>query len=280
MRMVALPGGETVPALGQGTWYMGERRGDTAKQADALRLGIDLGMTLIDTAEMYASGGAEEVVATASSGLRDRLFIVSKVLPQNASRGGVAAACERSLKRLNTDRIDLYLLHWRGGHPLAETVAAFEALKAAGKIRYWGVSNLDTADMRELLAVPGGAGCAADQVLYHPNSRGIEFDLLGWCADHKIPVMAYSPLGHDVRRLLGSPALRAVAARHGATPAQVAIAWGLRGGGNVISIPKAADAAHVRENAAAAEISLTADDLAAIDAAHPPPTRKQGLDLL
>ncbi|WP_428535235.1 aldo/keto reductase [Rhodopila sp.] len=279
MRTVALPGGETVPALGQGTWYMGERRGDVARQADALRLGIDLGMTLIDTAEMYASGGAEHVVATASARLRDRLFIVSKVLPQNASRSGVPAACERSLKRLNTDRIDLYLLHWRGGHPLAETVAAFGALQAAGKIRYWGVSNLDTADMRALLGVPGGAGCAADQVLYHPNSRGIEFDLLGWCADHKVPVMAYSPLGHDVRRLLGSPALRAVAARHGATPAQVAIAWGLRGG-NVISIPKAADAAHVRENAGAAELNLMAEDLAAIDAAHPPPTRKVGLDLL
>ena len=279
MRTVELPGGETVPAVGQGTWYMGERRGDVAKQADALRLGIELGMTLIDTAEMYASGGAEQVVAMASAGLRDRLFIVSKVLPQNASRSGVAAACERSLKRLSTDRIDLYLLHWRGGHPLAETVAAFESLKAAGKIRYWGVSNLDTADMGELLAVPGGAACAADQVLYHPNSRGIEFDLLDWCADHKIPVMAYSPLGHDVRRLLGSPALRAVAARHDATPAQVAIAWGLRRG-NVISIPKAADAAHVRENAGAAEIKLTAEDLAAIDAAHPPPAGKVGLDLL
>ena len=189
------------------------------------------------------------------------------------------AACERSLKRLQTDRIDLYLLHWRGGHPLAETVAAFEALKAAGKIRYWGVSNLDTDDMEELLGVPGGGGCAADQVLYHPDSRGIEFDLLPWCAEHRMPVMAYSPLGHNVRRLLGSRALQAVAQRLGATPAQVAIAWGLRSG-NVISIPKAADVAHVRENAGAADIMLTADDLAAIDAAHRPPTRKVGLDLL
>jgi len=279
MRTVELPGGETVPALGQGTWYMGERRGEAAKEAAALRLGVDLGMTLIDTAEMYASGGAEQVVAQASAGIRDRLFIVSKVLPQNASRTGVPAACERSLKRLNTDRIDLYLLHWRGGHPLAETVAAFEALKAAGKIRYWGVSNLDTADMQELLSVPGGAGCAADQVLYHPDSRGIEFDLLPWCADHKVPVMAYSPLGHHVRRLLRSAALQEVARRHGATPAQVAIAWGMRAG-NVISIPKAADAAHVRENAGAGEIVLTAEDLAAIDAVHPPPQRKVGLDLL
>ena len=279
MRTVALPGGETVPALGQGTWYMGERRGEAEREADALRLGVDLGMTLIDTAEMYANGGAEQVVAQAVAGIRDKVFIVSKVLPQNASRAGVAAACERSLKRLRTDRIDLYLLHWRGGHPLAETVAAFEALKAAGKIRYWGVSNLDTADMKELLGVAGGAGCAANQVLYHPDSRGIEFDLLPWCAEHRIPVMAYSPLGHQVRRLLGSSALQAVAQRHGATPAQVAIAWGMRSG-NVISIPKAADAAHVRENAGAVEIALTAEDLAAIDAAHRPPSRKVGLDLL
>lgn len=279
MRSVELPGGETVPALGQGTWYMGERGSEAKREADALRLGIDLGMTLIDTAEMYASGGAEEVVAQAAAGIRDRLFIVSKVLPQNASRTGVPAACERSLKRLQTDRIDLYLLHWRGGHPLAETVAAFEALKAAGKIRYWGVSNLDTSDMQELLGVPNGAGCAADQVLYHPDSRGIEFDLLPWCEGKRIPIMAYSPLGHHVRRLLGSSALQAVARRHQATAAQVAIAWGLRHG-NVISIPKAADVAHVRENAAAAAIALTAEDLAAIDAVHKPPKRKMGLDLL
>ncbi|MEA2776912.1 MAG: hypothetical protein QOF90_2318, partial [Acetobacteraceae bacterium] len=211
MRTVALPGGQTVPAIGQGTWYMGERRTDTQREADALRLGIDLGMTLIDTAEMYASGGAEEVVAQAVSGIRDRVFIVSKVLPQNASRSGVPTACERSLKRLRTDCIDLYLLHWRGGHPLAETVAALEALKAAGKIRYWGVSNLDTDDMDELVGVQGGNGCAANQVLYHPDSRGIEFDLLPWCSHHRIPVMAYSPLGHHVRKLLGSSALQAVA---------------------------------------------------------------------
>jgi diketogulonate reductase-like aldo/keto reductase len=200
-------------------------------------------------------------------------------LPQNASRSGVPAACERSLKRLRTDRIDLYLLHWRGGHPLAETVAAFEALKAAGKIRYWGVSNLDTDDMQELLGVPGGPACAANQVLYHPDSRGAEFDLLPWCADHTIPIMAYSPLGHNVRRLLGSSALQAVARRHNATPAQITIAWGLRDG-NAISIPKAADPAHVRENAAAAAIQLTAEDLAAIDAVHRPPKRKVALDLL
>jgi diketogulonate reductase-like aldo/keto reductase len=279
MRTVTLPGGETVPAVGQGTWYMGERSRDAAREADALRLGIDLGMTLIDTAEMYASGGAEAVVARAVAGQRDRVFIVSKVLPQNASRTGVPAACERSLKRLQTDRIDLYLLHWRGGHPLAETVAAFEALKAAGKIRYWGVSNLDVADMEELMAVPGGTACATNQVLYHPDSRGIEFDLLPWCTQHSTPIMAYSPLGHNVQRLVRSPALKAVAARHGVTPAQVAIAWGLRSG-TVISIPKAADTAHVRENAAAADLVLTQQDLAEIDAAHRPPARKKPLDLL
>jgi diketogulonate reductase-like aldo/keto reductase len=279
MRTVSLPGGETVPALGQGTWYMGEKRGDPKREVDALRLGIDLGMTLIDTAEMYASGGAESVVAEAMSGQRDKVFVVSKVLPSNASFAGVRTACERSLKRLRTDRIDLYLLHWRGGTPLAETVAAFQALRAQGKIRYWGVSNLDTEDMRELAGVPDGLSCAANQVLYHPGSRGIEFDLLPWCGAHATPIMAYSPLGHEVRHLLGSKALRAVAARHGVTPAQVALAWGLRHG-SVISIPKAADAAHVRENAGAAAIALTADDLAEIDAAHPPPKRKQPLDLL
>lgn len=279
MRTVMLPGGETVPALGQGTWYMGERRGEAASEVAALRLGVDLGMTLIDTAEMYASGGAEEVVAQAVQGIRDRVFIVSKVLPQNASRSGVPAACERSLKRLRTDRIDLYLLHWRGGHPLSETVAAFEALKASGKIRYWGVSNFDTGDMKELFGAPAGSACASNQVLYHPDSRGIEFDLLPWCSDHGIPLMAYSPLGHNVRRLLGSRALQAVAGRHDATAAQVAIAWGMRSL-RVISIPKAADAAHVRENAGAAAIELTAEDLAAIDAVHRPPSRKVGLDLL
>src|SRR3984957_34288 len=279
MRTVALPGGETVSALGQGTWYMGERRGDAAKEADALRLGVDLGMTLIDTAEMYAGGGAEQVVAQAVSSIRDQVFIVSKGYPQNASRSGVPVACERSLKRLNTDRIDLYLLHWRGGHPLAETVAAFEALRQAGKIRHWGVSNLDVSDMEELFRAPGGDNCAANQVLYHPNSRGIEYELLPWCEQRQVAIMAYSPLGHTTRQLLRSPALVAVATRHGVTPAQVALAWGLRFP-HVISIPKASDPGHVRENAAAIDVVLTAEDLAEIDAAHRPPGRKQPLDLL
>lgn len=277
MRNVTLPDGTQVPALGQGTWHMGERGGAAKAEIAALKLGIELGMTLIDTAEMYGNGGAEEVVAEASAGQRDKLFIVSKVYPHNASRDGVPAACERSLKRLRTDRIDLYLLHWRGSHPLAETVEAFDKLRAAGKIRYWGVSNFDTNDMRGLVRLPHGADCAANQVLYHIGSRGIEFDLLSWCAEHTMPVMAYSPVGQG-GSLLRSRALAAVAKRHDATPAQIAIAWTMRHA-NVISIPKASDPSHVRQNAAAGAISLTEADLAEIDAAHQPPSRKQSLDI-
>jgi diketogulonate reductase-like aldo/keto reductase len=278
IRSVALPDGTEVPALGQGTWRMGEGARPAAEEAASLRLGIELGMTLIDTAEMYGDGGAEAVVGTAMAGMRDRVFLVSKVLPGNASRAGVAAACARSLRRLGTDRIDLYLLHWRGGTALAETVAAFEALRREGKIRYWGVSNFDPDDMTELMAVPGGEACATDQVLYSPEHRGIEFALLPWCAAQRMPVMAYSPVGQG-GRLLRHPTLAAVAARHGATPAQVAIAWSLRRPG-VISIPKAGDAAHVRENVAAASLLLTAEDLAEIDRAWPPPKRRQALAML
>jgi diketogulonate reductase-like aldo/keto reductase len=276
-RTVALPDGVVVPALGQGTWHMGERGSAAKAEAAALRLGIDLGVTLIDTAEMYGNGGAEEVVAEAIAGQRDKIFLVSKVYPHNASRDGVPAACERSLARLKTDRLDLYLLHWRGSHPLAETVGAFEKLREAGKIRAWGVSNFDVNDMQELARLKAGGACATNQVLYHPDSRGIEYDLLPWCAEHRVPVMAYSPIG-QAGRLLRSAALREVAKRHDATPAQIAIAWGLRHP-NVISIPKAVDPAHVRENAAAGEIVLTEEDLAAIDAEHPPPRRKQSLDM-
>ena len=227
---------------------------------------------------MYGDGGAEEVVGRAIAGQRDRVFLVSKLYPHNASRTGVPAACERSLKRLGVDQIDLYLLHWRGSVPLAETVIAFEALREAGKIGAWGVSNFDTDDMEELSALAGGDGCATNQVLYNPSARNIEFDLLPWCAGRHVPVMAYSPVGQG-GRLLRAPALAVIARRHGATPAQVAIAWTLRSS-TVISIPKAGDAAHVRENAAAADIALTAADLAAIDAAFPPPRRKQGLAML
>jgi diketogulonate reductase-like aldo/keto reductase len=277
-RTVRLPDGTEVPALGQGTWHMGERGSAAATETAALKLGIELGMTLIDTAEMYGNGGAEEVVADAAQGQREKLFIVSKVYPHNASRSGVPAACDRSLKRLRTDRIDLYLLHWRGSHPLADTVAAFEKLRTAGKIRYWGVSNFDTSDMQELETLAGGANCASNQVLYHVGSRGIEFDLLDWCARQRMPVMAYSPVGGQGARVLRSRALAAVAKRHNATPAQIAIAWTMRHG-NVIAIPKASDPAHVRENAAAGAIELTGEDLAAIDAEFPPPKRRQSLDI-
>jgi diketogulonate reductase-like aldo/keto reductase len=278
MQRVSFPDGVSVPALGQGTWKMGEHRPSRRAEADALRLGLDLGLALIDTAEMYGDGGAEEVVAEAVDGRRAEAFIVSKVYPHNASRRGVAAAAERSLRRLRTDRIDLYLLHWRGGVPLEETVAGFEDLREAGKILRWGVSNLDTDEMEELFGFAAGRACAANQVLYNPEARGIEFDLMPWCRERNIPVMAYSPVGQG-GRLLRNAALRAVADRHGATPAQVALAWALRQRG-VIAIPKASDPAHVRENAAAARLALTAEDLAAIDQAFPPPARKRPLAML
>jgi diketogulonate reductase-like aldo/keto reductase len=278
MRTVRLPDGTEVPALGQGTWHMGENSKSSAQEVEALKLGIELGMTLIDTAEMYGSGGAEQVVGRAVAGQRDRVFLVSKVLPQNASRNGTRTACENSLRRLGTDRIDLYLLHWRGSNPLIETVEAFEALKAQGKVGRWGVSNFDVDDMRELARLAAGGACAADQVLYHPGSRGIEFDLLPWCRERGMPIMAYSPIGQG-GRLLRSKSLAGVARRHGVAPAQVAIAWGLRHS-EVVSIPKASDTAHVRENAAAADLTLDAEDLAAIDAEFPEPRRKQSLGIL
>ena len=276
MRTLRLPDGTEVPVLGQGTWKIGEGERSRLDEAAAIRLGIDLGMTLIDTAEMYGEGSSEEVVADAIAGQRDRVFLVTKVYPHNATRRGTAAACERSLKRLRTDHIDLYLLHWMGSAPLSETVAEFEKLKAAGRIRAWGVSNLDTDDMEELAEV--SSACATNQVLYNPEHRGIEFDLLPWCAKRAMPIMAYSPVG-QAGRLLRAPVLAKIAARHDATPAQIAIAWSLRHPG-IISIPKAGDATHVRLNAAAADIALTPADLAEIDAAYPPPRRKQPLAML
>ena len=272
-----LPSGVAVPVLGQGTWKMGERRDRFAGEVAALILGIELGMTLIDTAEMYASGGAEAVVGEAIAGRRDDVFLVSKVLPSNARRAATIRACEASLVRLGTERIDLYLLHWRGGVPLAETVDAFETLKASGKIGDWGVSNFDVGDLEELTALDKGEAVAANQVLYHPGSRGIDFDLLPWQRRRGIAVMAYSPLGEG--GLASDPSLRAVAERHGATAAQVALAWTLRGDG-VISIPKASREDHVRANRAAADIRLTEQDLADIDAAFPPPRRKEPLAMV
>jgi diketogulonate reductase-like aldo/keto reductase len=278
IRTTALPDGTLVPILGQGTWRMGERSGAFGREVEALKHGIELGMTLIDTAEMYGSGGAERVTAEAIKGRRTAVQIVSKVLPHNASRAGTLAACRASLERLGIETLDLYLLHWRGPHPLKETVAAFEELRAAGEIRAWGVSNFDVEDMEELFAVPGGKNCATNQVLYHLGARGIEYDLLGWCAAHHLPVMAYSPLGSD-GRLLRHPALAAIARAHGATPATVALAFVLARP-TVIAIPKASDLSHVADNRAAAELVLTAEDVAALDRTFPPPKRKVGLEMI
>ena len=274
---VTLKGGEAVPALGQGTWQMGENGSRRAGEIEALRAGLDLGLTLVDTAEMYGEGAAEELVAEAIRGRRDEAFLVSKVYPHDAGRRGVAEACERSLRRLGTDRIDLYLLHWRGGVPLAETVAGFEDLVRAGKIRRWGVSNFDTDDMRELFAVPGGEACATNQVLYNVTRRGPAFDLIPWMAERAMPLMAYSPV--EQGRLPRGGALDTIARKHGVGPFQVALAWLLRQPG-VIAIPKAGRAEHVRDNHRALALDLAAEDLARIDAAFPPPARKRPLEML
>ncbi len=277
IRTTLLPCGQAVPVLGQGTWRMGEGRRPKAEEAAALRLGLDLGLTLIDTAEMYGNGGAEEVVAHAIAGRRDEVFLVSKALPSNASRAGVVKACERSLKHLGTDRIDLYLLHWRGGVPLAEAGEAFEALVRDGKIRRWGVSNFDVDDMEELEALSGGAGVQTNQVLYNLTRRGVEFDLVPWCRQRGIPLMAYSPV--EQGELADDAVLARIAGRHGATPAQVALAWTIRHDG-VVAIPKASRPEHVRENAAAADIVLAAEDLAELDRAFAPPTRPRPLEMI
>jgi diketogulonate reductase-like aldo/keto reductase len=277
MRSVKMTSGDTVPVLGQGTWCLGDDRRRRADEIRALQQGVDLGMTLIDTAEMYGDGLSEELVGEAVAGRRGEVFLVSKVLPENASAKGTVAACERSLRRLRTDRIDLYLLHWRGGVPLAETLAGFDRLMHDGKIRHWGVSNLDLVDMQELLALPGGDGVQTNQVLFNVSRRGIEFDLLPWCRARRMPVMAYSPI--EQGRILRDPALRAVADRHGATPAQVALAWLARQDG-VIVIPKAGTADHVRENHRALGVDLLASDLAELDRAFPPPSRRRPLEML
>jgi diketogulonate reductase-like aldo/keto reductase len=267
-----LPSGEHVPALGQGTWNMGEDRRRRRAEIAALRLGIDLGMRLIDTAEMYADGEAEKIVGAAIAGRREKVFLVSKVLPEHATRRGTIAACERSLKRLDADRIDLYLLHWREQEvELAEVLEAFTALVRAGKIRHWGVSNFDVEDMQELVRLPGGKAVAADQVMYNLDRRGIEHDLVPWCRRRRIPVMAYSPL--DEGRLLRSRDLERIAQQLEATPSQVALAWLLRQQ-NVIAIPKSASEAHVRENFAALDLRLGKENLAALDRAFPRPKRK------
>ena len=263
--MVAFPGGRQVCPLGQGTYQMGRRR---AEEIQALRRGVDLGLTLIDTAEMY---GTEDLVGEAVRTCRPKAFIVSKVLPGNASYEGTKLACERSLRRLGTDYIDLYLLHWIGRHPFAETVRALDELRQEGKILQWGMSNLDVADMERILALPCGTDCATDQVLYNLRDRGVEYDLIPWCQARHIPVMAYTPLGEG--RLRNHSTLQEIARRHSATPVQVMLAWVMRMPG-VMAIPKASSAAHVEENAGALALSLTDDDLLAIDRAFPAPVRK------
>ncbi|CAM3554046.1 Oxidoreductase [Bordetella sputigena] len=276
-RTITFPDGHTVPALGQGTWFMGESQTRAKAEVHALQAGIDAGLTLIDTAEMYANGAAEEIVGRAIQGRRDQVFLVSKVLPGNASRRGVARACEASLRRLGTDRIDLYLLHWRGPHPLEETVQAFEELVGQGKIARWGVSNLDSDEMHELAALPQGDRVQTDQVLYNLGRRGIEFDLLPWCQSRGIPVMAYSPI--EQGRLLHDPTLKRVGERHGITAAAAALAWVLRQPG-VMAIPKTGSQEHLKENLACLDVALTEKDLAELDQAFPPPKRKRPLEML
>jgi diketogulonate reductase-like aldo/keto reductase len=276
-RQVMLPNGEAVPALGQGTWQMAEDASRRGQEIEALRLGLELGMALIDTAEMYGEGAAEELVSEAIAGLRDQVFLVSKVYPHNASRSGVVQACERSLRRLGTDRLDLYLLHWRGAVPLEETLAGFEELRRSGKIRHWGVSNFDTNDMEELARISGGDDCAANQVLYNVTRRGPEFDLIPWMAEHRMPLMAYSPV--EQGRLPRSGALQAIGVKHRASPFQIALAWLFRQP-HVIAIPKAGSANHVRDNHRALEIKLDSDDVQRIDAEFSPPGRKGPLEMI
>ncbi|MFZ9298772.1 MAG: aldo/keto reductase [Hylemonella sp.] len=280
MKTVRLPSGEQVSALGQGTWFMGEQAAARQQEIAALRLGMDLGMTLIDTAEMYADGRAEEVVGNALSdrpSRRDAAFVVSKVYPHNASRRGTIAACERSLKRLQTDRIDLYLLHWRGQHPLAETVQAFEALKSSGKIRHWGVSNLDADDMAKLWQVPQGQHVAANQVLYNLGRRGVEWGLLPWLKQHGVATMAYSPI--EQARLLRHKGLQAFASENCISPAQAALAWLIAQAG-VIAIPKSSSEQHLRDNALAQDMQLTPAQLAELDRLFAPPRGPSALEVL
>ena len=275
--LVTLPSGARVPTLGQGTWNMGDDAARRQEELAAIRLGVDLGMTLIDTAEMYGQGKSESLVGEAIDAIRDDVFLVSKVLPSNAGRRAAIAACERSLRQLRTDRIDLYLLHWRGGTGLHETVDAFETLKQDGKIGAWGVSNFDMDDMRELVGLEAGKAVAANQVLFNLTRRGIEYDLLKWLRARSIPVMAYSPL--EQGRLVGHKELDQVARRHGATTAQVALAWVLAQP-DVIAIPKASTVEHVRENAGARDIVLDAGDMALLDRAFPPPGRPCALEMI
>ena len=276
-KLVTLPSGESVPSMGLGTWHMGERIGNPKTEVDALIRGLDLGATLIDTAEMYARGGAERVVGSAIKGRRDDVFIVSKILPHNASFDGTIRACENSLQRMEIESIDLYLLHWPGNHPLESTVSAFEQLKTDGKIKHWGVSNFDTNDMQELYGIPDGKNCQINQVLYNLSRRGIEWDLLPWCRSKVLPIMAYSPI--EQGRLLENKKLKALASEIGVSAAQLSIAWSIRKN-DIITIPKASNLEHVSQNIDAWTIKLESAILDELDKLFEPPVRKKGLDIL
>lgn len=274
---VRLPDGVAVPALGQGTWTMGEKPSEASREVESLRRGLELGMTLIDTAEMYAEGGAERIVAQAIEGRRESVYLVSKVYPWNASRRGTIDACRRSLDRLQTDSIDLYLLHWRGEHPLADTVEAFEQLRAEGLIGAWGVSNFDVSDMEELLQVPSGKNVAVNQILYNLNRRGPEFDLLPWCRERDIPIMAYSPV--DQGALIANADLIHLAKAYQATAAQIALAFLIRQG-DIIAIPKTSRVHRVEENRAAIDLAITDQDWQTLDRLFPPPKTKVPLEMI
>ena len=276
-KLVTLPSGESVPSMGLGTWHMGERIGNPKTEVDALVRGLDLGATLIDTAEMYARGGAERVVGSAIKGRRDDVFIVSKILPHNASFDGTIRACENSLQRMEIESIDLYLLHWPGNHPLESTVSAFEQLKTDGKIKHWGVSNFDTSDMQELYGIPEGKNCQINQVLYNLSRRGIEWDLLPWCRSMGLPIMAYSPI--EQGRLLENKKLTVLASEIGVSAAQLSIAWSIRNN-DIITIPKASNLEHVSQNIDAWTIKLESAILDELDKLFEPPVRKKGLDVL
>ncbi|WP_082210202.1 aldo/keto reductase [Paenibacillus durus] len=279
---ISLPDGATVPRIGQGTWNIGDNASRRKEEVEALRLGIELGMTLIDTAEMYGEGRSETVVGEAVQGIRDKVFLVSKVYPHNAGLKRIAKSCEDSLKRLRTDRLDLYLLHWRGRVPLEETVEGMERLVQQGKIARWGVSNFDTDDMEELFRLARGTHCATNQILYHLGSRGIEFDLLPWQRKRQMPIMAYSPLaqaGALRKGLIQNEAVKEIAAAHGATPLQILLAWCIRAG-DAIAIPKASSREHVLQNAAAGLITLSGKELRLLDEAFPEPARKMPLDII
>jgi diketogulonate reductase-like aldo/keto reductase len=277
IRSTQLPSGELIPVLGQGTWEMGEDREARAEELRSLQLGLDLGLTLIDTAEMYGDGGSEELVGEAIAGRRDEVFLVSKVLPSNATRSGTIEACERTLTRLGTDRLDMYLLHWRGNVPLEATIEAFDELRDAGKIRHWGVSNFDPVDLAEVITIAGGDAVETDQVLYNLFHRGIELELLPWCRDRGMPVMAYSPIHRGI--LVENDVVVEIAEKHDATPSQVALAWVLRLDG-VCAIPKASIHEHVRENRGALELQLDREDLRLLDDEFPPPSEPQPLEMI